>query len=326
MGKPVVFIPSRVPEETVRYLSAVAEVDYRDEEEMLDEEVFYEGAGRADGLLIYSRNKIKYEVLERAPKLRAVCNIAVGYDNLDLEELTRRGIAATNTPDVLTETTADLAFGLLMAAARRIPEADHYVKSGQWSGWLPSLMLGKDVYGAALGIVGYGRIGSAVARRARGFGMKVLYSNLERAIADEQQLGLEYASLEELLRRSDYVLLQVPLTPKTVGMIGEKELALMKKDAFLINSSRGGIVDETALIKALKEQWIAGAGLDVFAQEPLPAGHPFLAMKNVVTLPHIGSATRETRAAMAMKAAVNMAAILRGERPDNLLNPAVWKQ
>lgn len=325
MGKPVVFIPSRVPEETVQYLSTVADVDYRDEEEMLDEDDFLEGVSRADGLLIYSRNKIKHDVLERAPKLKAVCNIAVGYDNLDLEELTRRGIAATNTPDVLTETTADLAFGLLMAAARRIPEADHYVKSGQWSGWLPSLMLGKDVYGATLGIVGYGRIGSAIARRARGFGMTVLYSNLERVLADEQQLGLEYASLDELLRRSDFVLLQVPLTPRTLGMIGERELALMKKDAFLINSSRGGVVNEDALIKALAEQWIAGAGLDVFAQEPLLAGHPFLTMKNVVTLPHIGSATRETRAAMAMKAAVNMAFILRGERPANLLNPAVWK-
>ncbi|RAV04147.1 D-glycerate dehydrogenase [Paenibacillus sp. YN15] len=326
MGRPVVFIPDKVPEEAVRYLETVAEVDYRAWEELPGEAKFLQGLERADGLLVYSRHKLKGPVLDRAPRLKGVCNIAVGYDNLDLEELTRRGIAATNTPDVLTETTADLAFGLLLAAARRIPEADHYVKSGQWKGWLPSLMLGKDVHGAVLGIIGYGRIGSAIARRANGFGMKVLYSNLERVPRDEAALGIEYAAMEELLGRSDYVLVQVPLTPSTAGFIGEREFSMMKPDAYFINASRGAVVQEEALVKALAEGRIGGAGLDVFEREPLPPDHPFLSMPRVVTLPHMGSATRQTRAAMAMKAAVNMAAILQGKRPENLLNGQVWKQ
>ncbi|MGG1519629.1 D-glycerate dehydrogenase [Paenibacillus oryzisoli] len=327
MSRPIVFIPSRIPnaEAVIRYLSDYADVDYRDVEEMLGDEPFYQGLERADGLMAYSRNKIRATQLERAPKLKAVCNIAVGYDNLDLDALTARGIAATNTPDVLSETTADLAFGLLMSTARRIPEADHYVKSGQWHGWLPSLMLGKDIFGATLGIVGLGRIGQAIARRASGFQMKVLYNNRTR-ISNEKQQGLEYAGLDELLQRSDYVLLQAPLTPETSGMIGARELGLMKKDAILINTARGGVVDERALIEALQEKRIAGAGLDVFEQEPLPQGHPFLSMPQVVTVPHIGSATVQTRSAMAMKAAANMAAVLRGERPENLLNPEVWRR
>ncbi|MGG1551892.1 2-hydroxyacid dehydrogenase [Paenibacillus ferrarius] len=327
MGKPIVFIPSRIPnaERVIRYLSEYADVDYRDVEEMLGDEQFYQGLERADGLMAYSRNKIREAQLERAPKLRAVCNIAVGYDNLDLDALTARGVAATNTPDVLSETTADLAFALLLSAARRIPEADHYVKSGQWHGWLPSLMLGKDVFGATLGIVGLGRIGQAIARRAAGFQMKVLYNNRTR-ISHEEQQGLEYASLDTLLQRSDYVLLQAPLTPETSGMIGARELGLMKKDAILINTARGGVVDERALIEALQEKRIAGAGLDVFEQEPLPQGHPFLSMPQVVAVPHIGSATVQTRSAMAMKAATNMAAVLRGEQPENLLNPEVWRR
>jgi glyoxylate reductase/gluconate 2-dehydrogenase len=323
MTKPVVFIPSKVPEDVVRYLEAYAEVDYRDEEEMLAEDDFYAGMERAAGIMIYSRNKIRRPVLERAPLLKAVCNIAVGYDNLDLDELTRRGIMATNTPDVLTETTADLAFSLVLTSGRRLAEADHFVKSGQWNGWLPSLMLGKDVHGATLGIIGYGRIGSAVAHRAKGFNMNILYNNLSRDEKDEATLGIQFVSLEELLKRSDYVLVQVPLTPQTKKMIGEKEFQLMKHDAHFINASRGAVVDEAALIRALQEKRIAGAGLDVFEQEPIEKNHPFLSMPNVVTLPHIGSATRQTRAKMAMKAAENMVAILQGQQPVNLVNPEV---
>ncbi|QWU16106.1 glyoxylate reductase [Paenibacillus sophorae] len=326
MAKPVVFIPSKIPEEekVLRFLEAFAEVDYRDEEEMLDEDVFYDGLSRASGLMIYSRNKIRGHVLDRAPLLKAVSNIAVGYDNLDLNELTRRGILATNTPDVLTETTADLAFSLVLASGRRIAEADAFVKSGGWDGWLPSLMLGKDVHGATLGIIGYGRIGSAIARRARGFNMDILYNNLVREEKDEQELGIRFVPVEELLQNSDYVLVQVPLTPQTEKMISEKQFGLMKKDAYFINASRGGVVDEAALIRALQEKQIAGAGLDVFEHEPIDKTHPFLSMPNVVTLPHIGSATWQTRAKMAMKAAENMAAILQGRRPVNLVNPDVW--
>ncbi|MFY0542612.1 2-hydroxyacid dehydrogenase [Brevibacillus sp. H7] len=324
MTKPRVFIPHRISEKALSLLAEHCELDYRDVEEMLDEEAFFAGLQEACGLMVYSRHKITPDVLDRAPRLRIVSNVAVGYDNLDLRELTARGIMATNTPDVLTETTADLTFALLMATARRIAEADRFVKAGEWNEWLPSLMLGKDVHGAVIGIIGMGRIGEAVARRAKGFGMRILYHNRTRKTEAEQSLDAAYVSLDDLLRRSDYVVVMTPLTPETVGFIGKRELGLMKQDAILINTSRGKVVDEQALIDALMEQRIGGAGLDVFATEPVQKGNPLLSMKNVVTLPHIGSATRETREKMALKAARNMIAGLAGEKPENLLNPAVF--
>lgn len=322
--KPRIFIPHRIAESALALLGERCTLDYRDIEEKLDDAAFFAGLELADGLMIYSRHKISADVLDRAPRLRIVSNIAVGYDNLDLNELTARGIMATNTPDVLTETTADLTFALMMAAARRIPEADRYVKDGRWNEWLPSLMLGKDVHGAVIGIVGMGRIGEAVARRAKGFGMRILYHNRTRKEEAERSLGAEYAGLDDLLRRSDYVVVMTPLTPETTGLIGERELAFMKPDAILINTSRGRVVDEQALIHALSERRIAGAGLDVYAVEPVSRDNPLLSMPNVVTLPHIGSATRETRENMALKAARNMLAGLFGERPENLLNPSVF--
>ncbi|EMT50248.1 glycerate dehydrogenase [Brevibacillus borstelensis AK1] len=322
MTKPLVFVPHRIAESALALLRERCEVDYRDIEEKLDDASFAAGLQRADGLMIYSRHKINASVLEKAPRLRVVSNIAVGYDNLDLPALTARGILATNTPDVLTETTADLTFALLMAAARRVPEADRFVKNGQWNEWLPSLMLGKDVHGATIGIVGMGRIGEAVARRAKGFDMNILYFNRSRKPEAEKALGVQFTSLDDLLSRSDYVVVMTPLTPETEGLIGERELALMKSDAILINTSRGCVVDEQALIRSLTERRIGGAGLDVFQMEPTPKDNPLLSLPHVVTLPHIGSATRETREKMALKAARNMLAGLFGERPENLLNPS----
>ncbi|MEW9669877.1 2-hydroxyacid dehydrogenase [Ammoniphilus sp. 3BR4] len=323
MSKPIVFVPNRVPEKVIRYLEEYCEVDYRDVEEMLPEQEFIEGLQRADGLMIYSRQKIRSSILDHAAGLKVVSNIAVGYDNLDLQELTKRGIMATNTPEVLTETTADLTFSILMAAARRVTEADQFVKKGQWEGWLPSLMLGKDVYGATIGIIGMGRIGEAVARRAKGFDMNILYYNRSRKPEAEAKLGAAYASLDELLQRSDYVVVLVPLGPESNRLIGERELGFMKNDAILVNASRGATVDEQALIRALQEGRIAGAALDVFEKEPVDKNNPLLTMPNVVTLPHIGSATSETRLKMAMKAAENMVAGLSGKKPVNLVNPEV---
>lgn len=315
-----VFIPNKIQGNAVDYLRKYVEVDYRDVEEKLSQAEFYEGLEKADGLLIPSRNKITRETLEHAPQLKAVCNIAVGFDNVDIDALTERGIFVTNTPGVLTETTADLAFSLILSTARRIPEADAFVKEGKWKGWMPSLMLGKDVNGATLGIIGYGRIGSAIARRARGFNMQIKYNDIHRILEDEEKLGIEYAELDDIFRKSDFVLVQVPLTPETKSMIGAKEFSMMKKDAFFINASRGQVVDEPALIQALQEKDIAGAGLDTYAEEPLPADHPFLKIRNVVTLPHIGSATLETREKMEDKAAYNMVQIATGKVPENLIN------
>lgn len=326
MAKPRVFIPHRIAEKALALLQEHCELDYRDVEERLDEEEFLAGLQHADGLMIYSRHKITPDVLDKALRLRIISNIAVGYDNLDVNELTARRIMATNTPDVLTETTADLTFALLMAAARRVAEADRFVKAGEWKEWLPSLMLGKDVHDAVIGIVGMGRIGEAVARRSKGFGMRILYHNRRPKPEVEQSLGAAYVPLDELLRESDYVVVMTPLSPETAGFIGERELGLMKRDAILINTSRGKVVDEQALIRALAEQKIAGAGLDVFSVEPVQTDNPLLSMNNVVTLPHIGSATRETREKMAVKAARNMIAGLIGEKPENLLNPTLFAE
>ncbi|MEW9674023.1 2-hydroxyacid dehydrogenase [Ammoniphilus sp. 3BR4] len=326
MSKPRFFIPNRINEEVIQFLQLYGDVDYRDKEEKISEEEFFDGLRKATALLCYSRQKINGSILEQAPLLKVVSNISVGYDNFDLGELTKRGVMATNTPGILTETTADLTFSILMAAARRVAEADHYVKSGQWQEWFPSLMLGKDVFGATIGIIGMGRIGEAVARRAKGFDMKILYYNRSRKTDIEEKLGARYVSLEQLLQKSDYLVVLTPLTEETKKIIGVKEFALMKKDAILVNASRGATIDETALIHALQENRIAGAALDVYEKEPVDPENPLLKMTNVVTLPHIGSATRETRGKMAMKAACNAVAAINGEIPENLLNAEVLQK
>lgn len=279
-----------------------------------------------DALVPMATDPIDKEVMEAAPKLRIIAQLAVGYENIDIEEATRRGIYVTNTPGVLTEATADLAFALLMAIARGIVEKDKYIRRGEWKvAGHPMLFLGQQIYGATLGIVGLGRIGSAVVRRAKGFGMKVLYYNKEPRPDLEAELGAEYADLNVLLQKSDFVSLHTPLKKETYHMIGERELRLMKKTAFLINTSRGNVVDEKALCRALKEGWIAGAALDVFEREPIPVDNPLLKLDNVIVVPHIGSATYETRSRMTELVAENLIAFFEGKIPPSLVNREVLK-
>jgi len=252
--------------------------------------------------------------------------MAVGFDNIDIPEATKRGIYVTNTPGVLTETTADFAFALLIAVARRVAEADKYVRSGQWKvGWHPMMLQGRDIYGATLGIMGLGRIGLAIAKRAKGFGMKVLYYDVIRRQDYEKEYGIEFTEMDQLFKTADFVTINTPLTKETTHLIDEKKLRTMKKTAIIVNNARGPIVDEKALYKALKERWIAGAGLDVFEQEPTPLTNPLLKLDNVVVAPHISSASYETRSKMAEMVAENLIAYFEGKTPPNLVNTDVAK-
>jgi glyoxylate reductase len=269
--------------------------------------------------------RIGKEIIEAAVRLRVVSNIAVGYDNIDIEECNRRNILVTNTPDVLTEATADVAFALILAVARRVAEGDRYVRAGHWKNWQWNCLWGSEMHGKTLGLYGFGRIARATARRARGFSMRILYHARHRVSAEvEKEFAAEFVDRQTLLRRSDFLSLHVPLTPETHHSIGASELALMKAGAFVINVARGPIVDEEALVQALESGRIAGAGLDVFENEPRV--HPsLLTMNNVTLLPHVGSATAETRLRMAELAAENLLTGLRGERPPNLVNPEALK-
>jgi glyoxylate reductase len=267
------------------------------------------------GLICHIISTVDEDVLAAAPNLRVVANVAVGYNNIDVAAARRRGVVVTNTPDVLTETTADFTWALLMAVARRVVEADHYVRSGQWRAWKWDLLWGHDVHGKTLGILGFGRIGRAVARRARGFAMRVLYHDTVRPEpAVEQELGAAFVARETLLREADFVTVHTPLLPETRHLIDEAALRAMKPTAILINAARGPIVDEAALVRALREGWIAGAGLDVFEEEPKI--HPgLLPLTNVVLAPHIASASHDTRLAMALLAVRNCVAVLQGQPP-----------
>lgn len=273
------------------------------------------GAGRALGR----------EQLASATQLEVVSSISVGYDNYDVSYFNERGIMLTNTPDVLTESTADLGFSLIMSSARRVAELDAWTKAGQWKRSVEAPHFGTDVHGKTLGIVGMGNIGAAIARRGRlGFNMPILYSGNSRKTDIEQELGAQFRSLDQLLAEADFVCLVVPLSEKTRHLISTRELGLMKSSAILINIARGPIVDEPALIKALQDGTIRGAGLDVYEKEPLSES-PLFQLSNAVTLPHIGSATSETRQAMADLAYENLRSALLGEKPKNLVNPQVWK-
>ncbi|GAB4145202.1 MAG: D-glycerate dehydrogenase [Planctomycetota bacterium] len=289
----------------------------------LDEDGLAAALWDAEGLLCQLTDLVTARVLAAAPRLRVVSQIAVGVDNIDVEEATRRGIAVTNTPGVLTEATADLAFALLLATARRLPEAERFLRAGRWRTWEIDLLAGASVHGKTLGIVGFGRIGRAVARRARGFSMEVLCwsRSLSAGTAEEGALAVP---LERLLEESDFVSLHLPLSPRTRHAIGEAELSRMRPHAILVNTARGPIVDERALIAALRERRIAGAGLDVFEDEPRVSPE-LLAMENVVLLPHIGSATVETRRLMCEMAASDCRAVLFGERPRHPVNPEVLR-
>jgi glyoxylate reductase len=279
-----------------------------------------------DGVLTLLTDKVDAEFLDRAgPGLKVVSNYAVGFDNIDVPECTRRGIPVGNTPGVLTETTADLAFALLMAAARRLPEADRYVRDGKWKTWGPMLLLGPDVHGGTIGIVGFGRIGQAVARRAAGFGMTILYHDVNR-LPDEvtAPLGAQYVPMDELLARSDFVSLHVNLTPETRHLIDAAALRRMKPTAILVNTSRGPVIDGAALDSALRDGVIGGAGLDVTEPEPIPVDDPLVGLDNCLIVPHIASASRATRGKMAQMAAANLLAGLRGERLPTPVNPEVY--
>jgi glyoxylate reductase len=281
-------------------------------------------AGNYNALYCMLTNRIDAEVLDAAPDLKIIANMAVGFNNVDVAEATRRRIPVSNTPGVLTDTTADFAWTLLMSAARRVVEGDRFTRAGRFHGWGPLMMVGQDVYGKTLGIVGFGRIGRTVAKRAGGFDMKVLYYDLHPADPDtEKALNARSVSMDDLLQRSDYVSLHTDYNPETHHLIGAPELAKMKPTAYLINTSRGAIVDEAALVDALKNGTIAGAGLDVFEREP--EIHPgLLELENAVLAPHIASASLETRTAMALMAAENVLAAMRGESAPNAVNPEVY--
>ncbi|MGQ9622217.1 MAG: 2-hydroxyacid dehydrogenase [Candidatus Caldatribacteriaceae bacterium] len=324
MPKPRVFITRRIPEEGIRIVVEHCETEVSDFDGVLPHKMLLDRVRGKDGILCLLTDNIDREVMDAAgPGLRVIANYAVGYNNIDVAEATRRGIMVTNTPGVLTETTADLAWALLMSVARGIVEADRFVREGKFRGWEPMLFLGTDVHGATLGILGLGRIGQAMARRAQGFAMKVLYYDTRRAPQDvEETLRATFLPLEELLKHSDFVTIHTPLTPETHHLIGERELRMMKREAYLINTARGPIVDEKALVRALKEGWIRGAALDVFEQEP-EIEPELLTLDNVVLTPHIGSASFSTRTRMAIMAAENLVKALRGEIPPNLVNPEV---
>lgn len=324
MSRPRVFIARVLPGPAAQRLSETLEVSQWRGLLPPPREVLLEEAERSEGLLTLLTDRVDRALLEAAPRLRAVSNMAVGFDNIDVAACTARGIPVGNTPGVLTETTADFTFALLLAAARRVVEGDAFVRAGSWRTWDPGLLLGTDVHGATLGIVGFGQIGQAVARRARGFGMKVLVSSRSDASGAAAALGAEVAPLSRLLEESDFVSLHVPLTDQTRHLIDTEALKRMKRTAFLINTARGPVVDPRALNVALREGRIRGAALDVTDPEPIPLGDPLLGAPNLLIAPHLGSASEATRARMALMAADNLLAALRGERPPHCVNPEVF--
>jgi glyoxylate reductase len=279
---------------------------------------------RADGILSLLTARVDETILEKMPRLRVVSNMAVGVDNIDLGACTRRGIPVGNTPGAMTDATADLTMALLLAVARRLPEASRDAREGHWQTWSPTGWLGADLRGAMLGIVGLGKIGRAVAERARGFGLRLIYWEPTPNVENEAQTGARYVSFEELLSTSDFVTLHCPLNESTRGLMGESALRIMKPTALLVNAARGPVVNMDALVKALSEKWIASAALDVTDPEPLPPTHPLYALPNCFILPHIGSATHGTRKKMAEMACENLLAGLEGHRLLNCVNPEVF--
>jgi glyoxylate reductase len=325
--RPPVLVTRRLPAEALDRVGARCDMTLHDTEDaMVRYRLLTAVAGKAGAITLLT-DRVDDEFLDAAgSQLKIVANYAVGFDNIDVDACTRRGVLASNTPEVLTETTADIAFALMMAAARRVAEGDRFLRSGTPWIWGPLMMLGQDVHHKTLGVVGFGRIGKALARRARGFAMRVLYHDVYRPSADvEQELGAEYRDLEDLLRESDFISLHTNLTPQTRHLINAERLALMKPTAVLVNTSRGPAIDEAALARALREGQIFAAGLDVFEREP--DVHPdLLACQNAVLIPHLGSATVETRLAMANLAVDNLFAGLDGKKPPTLLNPEAWDQ
>jgi len=324
MTRPKAYITRRVPQAAIEIVAAACDYEIWDSEDQpTPRDVLLREAANADGVLTMLTDRIDAEFLDAAPRCRVVANMAVGYDNADVPAMTRHGVLLTNTPGVLTETAADLAWALLMAAGRRIVEGQKLIEAGQWKSWSPMFMVGQDIYGATLGVVGAGRIGSAVARRAVGFNMRVLYHNRRPSAELEAQIGAQYRALDDLLREADFVVVLVPLTSETRGMFGAREFALMKPTAIFVNVARGPIVKEHELVAALQQGRPGAAGLDVFENEPIGADHPLLALPNVTAVPHIASATVATRTRMATTAATNLVAALTGQAVPNPVNPEV---
>jgi glyoxylate reductase len=323
--KPYIFITRKLPHDAISAFEERYEVNMWDHEEAaVPREVLLSEAKKADALLTMLSDRIDEEVLTAGKHLKVVANLAVGFDNIDIEAANKAGIAVCNTPDVLTDTTADLTFALLMAVARRIVEAAELVKQGEWKSWSPLLLAGHDIHHKTIGIVGMGKIGAAVAKRATGFDMNILYHNRNRKPEYEEQLGAVYTSFEELVQTSDYIVCLTPLTPETKNLFTREVFQKMKSTAIFVNASRGPVVDERALYESLVAGEIAGAGLDVFEKEPIGPNHPLLTLTNVVALPHIGSSSVETRVTMMKLCAQNITAVFEGRAPKTLVNKA-WK-
>ncbi|NOZ27035.1 MAG: D-glycerate dehydrogenase [Chloroflexi bacterium] len=326
MAKPKVYVTRLIPEEGLNMVLEACDAEVWEGELPPPREVLLEKVKGKDGLLCLLTDKVDAELMDTAGTLKVISNYAVGYDNIDVKAATERGIPVGNTPGVLTDTTADFAFTLLMAVARRVVEGVDYVRAGKWKTWGPRLLLGQDVHGATLGIIGFGRIGQAMARRAKGFDMKVLYYDIYRREDLEESMGVQYADMDTLLRESDFVTIHTNLNESTYHLLDREAFAKMKPTAILINTARGPIVDPEALAEALEQGKIAGAGLDVTEPEPINMDSPLLKFPNCVIVPHIASASVATRGLMARMAAENLLAGLRGERLPNCVNPEVYER
>jgi glyoxylate reductase len=325
MKKPKVYITRELPKKALDMISAECEMEVNPHDRVLTREELERAVQGIDGLLCLLTDRIDAELLDFNPDLKVIANYAVGFNNIDVKACTERGIPVSNTPGVLTDTTADFAWTLLMATARRLVEADRFTRAGKYEGWGPMMFLGGDIYGQTLGVIGMGRIGQAFAKRACGFDMKVIYYDAFHLTPEkEKELNIEYRELDDLLKEADFVSIHVPLIPETRHLIGERELKMMKETAYLINTARGPIIDEKALVEALKNKEIAGAGLDVYENEPeLAPG--LVELENVILAPHIASASIETRTKMAVMAAENLLAGLKGETMPNIVNPEVFE-
>ncbi len=319
-----IFVTRKIPEPGLELLRKEFDVEVNPYDRVLSKEEIIKGLQGKDGLLCLLTDPIDENVINSEPKLKMIANYAVGYDNVDIGAATERGIPVSNTPGVLTDTTAEMTWALLFSVARRIVESDKFTRSGRFKGWVPMLMLGQDVSNKTLGIIGAGRIGTAFALKSRGFNMNVLYADNRLNETLENELGAKKVDLPFLLKESDFISLHVSLNTSTYHMISEKELKRMKKNAVLINTSRGAVIDEQALVKALKEKWIFGAGLDVYEHEP-EISDELKKLDNIILQPHSASATIETRTNMAIMAAENMIAGLKGEIPPNCVNTEVFK-
>lgn len=326
MSKPKVYVTRQLPDRGLNAIKQRFDAKVWTEYAPPPKKVIIDNVKDLDALVPLLSDKIDAEVFNAAPKLKIVSQLAVGFDNIDLAEATKRGIYVTNTPEVLTDTTADFSWALLMAVARRVVEADKYVRTGQWKvGWHPAMMVGRDIHHTTIGIVGAGRIGYAMAKRAKGFDMNILFYDVIPRPEMEKDFDARKVDLDTLLKESDFVSIHVPLMKETHHLMNADKFKLMQKTAYLINNSRGPVVDEKALYDALKAERIAGAGLDVFEQEPTSIDNPLLKLDNVVVAPHISSASLETRARMSEIVADNLVAFFEGRKPPNLVNPDVMK-